>query len=268
MTSNKKKIDLIAIGAAATMIFGPLMSPTFANTSYAQVTLPQPPPSLPAATATMTMRTFTDDTGFTVDVPQGWLAIDDNNTIDTVAKAEAELGFTVLAEFCPEDQGQFLTSGTPFCGGAEHRIFAHRYKDFASDPDFLPYISRSNPYNITAQDAMTYWLNVVTSVSQPNKNVLQIQDILLNGSSSSSIMPQQEQQQQMTIPAKLVHYTYERPLREPNSPSREVLGMYFVVNNNSNNGTVGYNMEYERNFNPELPIAEEVKQLMMSARFK
>jgi hypothetical protein len=118
---------------------------------------------------------------------------------------------------------------------------------------------------------MTYWLNVVTSVSHPNKNVLQIQDILLNGSSSSSILPQrqeQQQQQQMTIPAKLVHYTYEKPLREPNSPSREVLGMYFVVNNNSNNGTIGYNMEYERNFNPELPIAEEVKQLMMSARFK
>jgi hypothetical protein len=269
MTSNKKKIDLIAIGAAATMIFGPLMLPTFANMGYAQATSPQPPSSLPAANATLTMTTFTDDTGFTVYVPQGWLAVDDNNTIDTVAKAEADLGFTVLAEFCPEDQGQFLTSGTPFCGGAEHRIFVHKYKDFASDPDFLPYISSRNLYNITAQDAMTYWLNVVTSVSQPNKNILQIQDVLLNGSSSSSIMPQQqEQEQQQMIPAKLVHYTYEKPLREPNSPSKEVLGMYLVVNNNSNNGTVGYDMEYERNFNPDVPIAEEVKQLIMSARFK
>jgi hypothetical protein len=224
-------------------------------------------------TMTTSTTTFTDDTGFTVGVPQGWLAVDDNNTIDTVAKAEAELGFIVLAEFCPEDQGQFLTSGTPFCGGAEHRIYVHRYKDFASDPDFFPYMSSSNLYNITAQDAMTYWLNVVTYISHPNKNVLQIQDVLLNGSSSSSIMPQQQEQeqqqeqQQMMIPAKLVHYTYEKPLREPNSPSREVLGMYFVVNNNSNNGTVGYTMQYERNFNPELPIAEEVKQLMMSARF-
>ena len=84
-------------------------------------------PALGQTMATST-TTFTDDTGFTVGVPQGWLAVDDNNTIDTVAKAEAELGFIVLAEFCPEDQGQFLTSGTPFCGDAEHRIYVHRYK--------------------------------------------------------------------------------------------------------------------------------------------
>jgi hypothetical protein len=227
------------------------------------------PASDQTTTTPTTTTTFTDDTGFTVDVPQGWLAVDDNNTIDTVAKKEAELGFTVLAEFCPEDQGQFLTSGSPFCGGPEHRIYVHRYKDFASDPDFMPYRSSSNLYNITAQDAMTYWLNVVTYISQPNKNVLQIQDVLLNGSSSSSNIPQQQEQQeeQQMIPAKLVHYTYEKPLREPNSPSKEVLGMYLVVNN-SNNGTVGYTMEYERNFKPELPIAEEVKQLMMYVRFK
>jgi hypothetical protein len=112
MTNNKKKIDLISIGAAA--VFGLLLSLNSANMSYAQTTIP----SSPAAIASTTTRTFTDDTGFTVDIPQGWVVQDYNNTTPEGREVEKRIGYVILAIICREDEALPAIGGGVNCEDA------------------------------------------------------------------------------------------------------------------------------------------------------
>jgi hypothetical protein len=52
---------------------------------------------------TITRTAFTDDTGFTVDLPQGWIANDFENNGAEAQALEGNLGYTKLVTFCEEN---------------------------------------------------------------------------------------------------------------------------------------------------------------------
>lgn len=84
-----------------------------------------------------TTTSFTDDTGFTVDLPPGWIANDYQNTGPEAAATENQLGYTKLAIFCQSDDTapRFGSSvGTCNAGFSGDWVQVFRYKNFASNP--------------------------------------------------------------------------------------------------------------------------------------
>ena len=55
-------------------------------------------------TAAINSRTYTDDTGFTVDLPPGWTAADQDNTSEEAREIAASQLRETLVEFCPLEQ--------------------------------------------------------------------------------------------------------------------------------------------------------------------
>jgi hypothetical protein len=55
-------------------------------------------------TAAINSTTYTDDTGFTVDLPPGWTAADQDNTSEEAREIAASQLRETLVEFCPLEQ--------------------------------------------------------------------------------------------------------------------------------------------------------------------
>src|SRR5215208_5740165 len=60
--------------------------------------------------AAINSTTYTDDTGFTVDLPLGWTAADQDNTSEEAREIAASQLRETLVEFCPLEQSAVNTS--------------------------------------------------------------------------------------------------------------------------------------------------------------
>jgi hypothetical protein len=109
--------------------------------------------------ATGTTTVFTDDTGFTVDLPQGWIANDfDNNGAEAQA-LEDNLGYTKLVTFYRgEDSFPSLGSEVSRCeiSTTSDWVQVFRYKNLASKPEFASIVQSGRA--ITASDVFLYHL--------------------------------------------------------------------------------------------------------------
>ncbi|HEU4822630.1 MAG TPA: hypothetical protein VFS97_04335 [Nitrososphaeraceae archaeon] len=104
-------------------------------------------------------KPFTDDTGFTVDLPLGWIANDYRNTGPDAAITENNLGYTKLVTFCNEnDAAPTLGSEVPSCNISPLGDFIEvfRYKDLASKSEFASIVQSGR--EITANDVFLYYL--------------------------------------------------------------------------------------------------------------
>ena len=61
-------------------------------------------------TAAINSTTYTDDTGFIVDLPPGWTAADQDNTSEEAREIAASQLRETLVEFCPLEQSAVNTS--------------------------------------------------------------------------------------------------------------------------------------------------------------
>ena len=83
-----------------------LLTMVFIITSMSVFATSAPPPQRgeQPMTAAINSRTYTDYTGFTVDLPPGWTAADQDNTSEEAREIAASQLRQTLVEFCPLEQ--------------------------------------------------------------------------------------------------------------------------------------------------------------------
>jgi hypothetical protein len=139
-------------------------------------------------TASTNSTTYTDDTGFTVDLPPGWTPAAWNNTSQEAKEIAASQLRETLVEFCPPGQNAVnISTYIVRCSGDFGIIRVSRHLNMDTNPDFAPGASSVDPstglivMNLTAQDLVDFhdrW--------SPNMIVVQSKDVLVNVSSSDN----------------------------------------------------------------------------------
>ncbi len=79
-----------------------------------------------AATASSLSTPFTDDSGFSVFLPEGRVGEDIDNTSPPSQSAELRLGYSILATFCPQEQDLPQIGGRSSCERAEDAAYVFR----------------------------------------------------------------------------------------------------------------------------------------------
>jgi hypothetical protein len=178
---------------AVILVIVGMMSMTAFATSASQ----QQGQSPPVATNS---TTYTDDTGFTVNLPPGWTPIDwDNTSLEARQVAASQLRET-LVEFCPIDQStRDNTTGVTRCNDDLGVIQVSRYTNMDTNPDFARGASTVDPstgliiLDLTAQDIADFHIR-----GSPNMVIVQSKDLPVNVSSSDNGGTQWQ------IPGKLI----------------------------------------------------------------
>ena len=240
--SPAKAIALTATVVAITII---LLAANFITT-YAQQQQTQA--SQPAATQNPTLLSAKDS--FRVQLPQGWVIQDMNNTGFTLA-AEVLQGYGILAQLCPQEQQQ---SSLPSVGGSsryigncqqaqEEVIHIIRYPNLGtrigiSSDDIFTIINRDTIPNAI----LAYHIQKLQEVGYRDIQIVNSADTTMNVDISTG---QNNSRTATTVPAKLVEMTYSTALNETKSG-------YFILTATAatprNLGTMtGYSIFYEGN---------------------
>ena len=214
-------------------------------------------PLLASSSATLVMgqttTTYTDDTGLTFNLPQGWTAYDHNNT-----EIKTEFDTEYILDLCLiEQQKQVNTGeGSPYayCTGTPDLITVARIN--------ITQFMLSNGLvdnNMTSQDLVKYY-RLLDDFAAPV--LVDSKDVLLNNGSSSD-----NSTASTPIPARLILTQSSNP----DDPKFSSMGLYFVVNN----GTTGYEILYGTGKQTQVsdldtlsPDFKTAKQIMLSARMQ
>jgi hypothetical protein len=144
--------------------------------------------------------TYIDDTGFTVELPQGWTAVDQDNTSEEAREIGASQLRETLVEFCPPRQSTINVSANIVrCSDDFGIIRVSRYVNMDMNPDFARGASSVDPstgliiMNLTAHDLVEFH-----DRRSPNMIIVQSKDVLVNVSSSDN------GEAQWKIPGKLI----------------------------------------------------------------
>jgi hypothetical protein len=201
--------------------------------------------SQPAATLNGTTFQNIED-GFRVQVPQGWVVHDMENTGFALLE-EVMQGYAILAQLCPEEQQQALRnvgSGTlSSCEGSEGDvIYIVRYPNlgarlgFASDD--ITTIS-----NNTINHILSYQIQKLQEVGYRDIQILNSTDTTVAVGTSTEAGINNNAVPTGTVPAKLVQMTYST-----NFAPNEISTGYFVLtatNATPRNEITGYSIFYE-----------------------
>jgi hypothetical protein len=199
-------------------------------------------------TATPTTFQSASD-GFTVQVPDGWIIQDANNTGSRL-EDEIRLGYGILAQLCAkEQQGAILsnasdtinsnsTINTNGCQGAqEELIHIVRYPDL----DTRVVSNNSTVNNMTTDNILLYHLQKLQEVGYRDIQIVNRSDVKLN------LTNPQTNQTIATVPAKLVEMTYNT------ASAPNVMRTGYLISTASNQTapnlgtTKGYTVFYEGN---------------------
>jgi hypothetical protein len=134
------------------------------------------------------LTTYTDDTGFTVDLPAGWTPADRNNTSQEAKEIAASQLRETLVEFCPPGQSAVnISTSIVRCSDDLGIVRVSRYLNMDTNPDFARGASSVDPstgliiMNLTAQDLVDFHDRL-----SPNMIVVQSKDVFVNISSSDN----------------------------------------------------------------------------------
>jgi hypothetical protein len=199
-------------------------------------------------TTTSTTFQSTSD-GFTVQVPDGWIIQDTNNTGPRL-EDEIRLGYGILAQLCTkEQQGAILsnasdtinsisTATTNGCQGAQEEIIhIVRYPDL----DTRVVSNNVTANNLTTDNILLYHLQKLQEVGYRGIQIVNRSDVTLN------LTNPQTNQTTATVPAKLVEMTYNTA-STPNEMRRGYLISTASNQTAPNLGTTkGYTVFYEDN---------------------
>jgi hypothetical protein len=199
-------------------------------------------------TATPTTFQSASD-GFRVQVPDGWIIQDANNTGSRL-EDEIRLGYGILAQLCAkEQQGAILsnasdtinsnsTINTNGCQGAqEELIHIVRYPDL----DTRVVSNNSTVNNMTTDNILLYHLQKLQEVGYRDIQIVNRSDVKLN------LTNPQTNQTIATVPAKLVEMTYNT------ASAPNVMRTGYLISTASNQTapnlgtTKGYTVFYEGN---------------------
>jgi PKD repeat protein len=243
--SPAKAIALTATVVAIAII---LLAANFITTYAQQQQQQQTQTSQPAATQSPTLLSAKDS--FRVQLPEGWVIQDMNNTGFTLA-AEVLQGYGILAQLCPQEQQQ---SSLPSVGGSnryigncqqaqEEVIHIIRYPNLGtrlgiSSDDIFTVINRDTIPN----SILAYHIQKLQEVGYRDIQIVNSADTTMNVDISTG---QNSSRTATVVPAKLVEMTYSTALNETKSG-------YFILTATAatprNLGTMtGYSIFYEGN---------------------
>ena len=244
--SPAKAIALTATVVAIAII---LVAANFITTyAQQQQQQQQTQTSQPAATQSPTLLSAKDS--FRVQLPEGWVIQDMNNTGFTLA-AEVLQGYGILAQLCPQEQQQ---SSLPSVGGSnryigncqqaqEEVIHIIRYPNLGtrlgiSSEDIFTIINRDTIPNAI----LAYHIQKLQEVGYRDIQIVNSADTTMNVDISTG---QNSSRTATAVPAKLVEMTYSTALNETKSG-------YFILTATAatprNLGTMtGYSIFYEGN---------------------
>src|ERR671919_2477929 len=209
----------ISIVLTALVIAVIFLAPNFITTSAQQ----QQSTSQPSGTQSPTLLSAKDS--FRVQLPEGWVIQDVNNTGFALA-AEVLQGYGVLAQLCPSEQGQSSpsnvsstsTSNNRYIGSCQHAregevIHIIRYPNLgarlgiSSDEDIFTII---NNRDTLPNAVLAYHFQKLQEVGYRDFKIINSIDTTINVDNSTTDLSYREMATRTTtaVPAKLVEMTY------------------------------------------------------------
>ena len=221
----------------------------YTTTAAAQ---PQAPPVTtssqpPSIQSTTTLFQNIDD-GFRVQVPQGWVIQDVNNT-GSILLNESTHGYWILAQLCPKEEGQQQQlQAAPNVGGGgssdsnildascegrqENIIYILRYPDLDAR---LPSAFGVNTNNgITTDNVLLYHVQKLEQVGYRSMQIVNSTETAVK------LTDPQTNQTIQTVPARLVEMTYSTA-SAPNEPRS---GYFILTATNATQPNVGMTKGY------------------------
>jgi hypothetical protein len=183
------------------------------------------------------------DDGFRVQVPEGWVIQDVNNTGSTLIE-ESTQGYGILAQLCPEEE-----QAPPNVGGGS------LYGSCEGVQQNIIYILRYPSLDTELQSAFGVSTNSITTDNVLLYHVQKLQQVGYSGiqivnstETSVNVIDAQRNQTTSIVPAKTVEMTYSTASAAPN----QIREGYFILTatnaTNPNPGmTKGYSIFYEGN---------------------
>jgi PKD repeat protein len=237
----------MAIVLAAIAIAVIFLASNFTITSAQE----QLPTSQPSVNQNPTILSAKDS--FRVQLPEGWVIQDVNNT-GFILAAEVLQGYGILAQLCPQEQEQSVSSNvsrsSSYIGSCQHAreevIHVIRYPNLGAilgiasddDDDIFTIINRDTIPNTI----LAYHIQKLQEVGYRDIQIVNSTDTTINVDNSTGL---NNNRIATTIPAKLVEMTYST-----NFATNETRTGYFVLTATAatprNLGTVtGYSVFYE-----------------------
>jgi uncharacterized membrane protein YgcG len=255
-----------AMGLSAIAIAVILLASNFTiiNAQQQQQQLTSQPSTIENGIAAAETTTFqsTNDS-FSVQVPEGWVINDLNNTGPALSE-ETRQGYGMLAQLCPEEEQQqqqgtaaslrdssgSSTNGS--CQGAQEVIYIIRYPDLGATllaNNATTSSSNSNNNVTTTDNVLTYHLRKLQEVGYRSMQIVNNADMTLN------LTNPQTNETISTVPAKTVEMTYTTAV----APDETRRGYFILTATNDttpNLGiTKGYSVFYEGNSTSTTPAS-------------
>lgn len=166
--------------------------------------------------------------GFRVQVPDGWIADDLNNTAPDVQSMESELGIGLLARLCPQEDSLPDIGGGSKCQQGESRTVIHifRYDDLYSRVAFFDYKDQNK--TITIADMLAFHFTSLQNEGYTDFTIINDTDTTVN------VTDAQTNQTVGTASAKLLDYSYPVPF-SAGSISKDLV-LLVLDNDDTNTG--------------------------------
>jgi hypothetical protein len=204
-------------------------------------------------TTTATTFQSTNDDSFSIQVPQGWVIQDVNNT-GPVLLEERTQGYAILAQLCPEEQQRPVPpnasiSSTTSCQGAQDVIHIIRYPDLDTRLS-ANNVTTTNNTITTIDNILTYHLQKLQEVGYRSMQIVNSTDV------TSDVRNLETDETITTEPAKFVEIRYST-----NATPDETRRGYFVltatdITTPNLGATKGYSVFYEGNTTSTTTAAE------------
>ena len=188
-------------------------------------------PSIPVAIKNGTFENTVD--GFRVQVPDGWVVQDIDNSHLPNFRTANEAGFLILAIICPQQEAVPVTGGLYNCEQSENSIeIAHDRLGHRPEFELV-----ENPISITPDDFLTFIVAEMQGRNYTNLHIINSTNLTINitGAEDPNTTIR-------TAPAKLVEMTYQpnlglQDLRSytilATIPENPVLGLRQILSGNS-----------------------------------
>jgi hypothetical protein len=195
--------------------------------------------------------------GFSIEVPDGWIIHDVDNTDSSSLSEEATQGYGILAQLCPEEEEEEQERGaaapstlpnaggrgdTASCEGSENYVIhIVRYPDLDNRLQVGNNVTTSSNSVITNDNILLYHLEKIQEVGYNDIEIVNSTDMTVN------LTNPQTNQTIATVPAKTVEMTYSTA----SAPNEARSGYLISTASNAtppNPGmTKGYTIFYEGN---------------------
>jgi hypothetical protein len=208
--------------------------------------------SQPAAIQNTTSFQSTDD-GFSVQVPEGWVIHDVDNTGFVLLEEEATQGYGILAQLCPEEEQQQQptlpnvdSSDDTFsssCEGSENGVIhIVRYPDLNNRlqvGNTLPTTNNNNNSSMINDNILLYHLQKLQEVGYRAIEIVNSTDMTVN------LINPQTNETITTVPAKFVEMIYTTGIAPNETKSGYLISTATDVTVPNPGMTKGYTIFYE-----------------------